>query len=316
MLCGMAGNTRAARGRRLGTPKARSFGSAVREAREGLDDKPSLRAVAAQLSIDPSRLSKIETGKVVPQLDVAEQILDHLGVTGDHKAEVLALLEGAETEQPWHANTLPEQRQHISTVVEAEDLAEAIFEYTIGVIPGLLQTKRYARAIMVGGRDPLPASEVTIRVMTRMGRQGVLSEEREHPVKLTALIHETALRQRIGGTEVMIEQLEYLLKIMKRSNVDVRIVPDGLDWHEGLEGSFTLISPRSTADLYPVVFLEYRRSGLILHADEDVAAYRDAVDSLLRLAMTSTATEEAIAGAITALKRHTKRGLDERTCTD
>ncbi|WP_167384515.1 helix-turn-helix domain-containing protein [Amycolatopsis tolypomycina] len=288
-----------------GTPKARTFGSAVREAREALEKKPSLRAVAAQLGMDPSRLSKIETGKAVPSAEVAERILDHLGMTGDHKAEVLALLEGAETEQPWYANTLPEQRQHTTMIVEAEDAAREIFAYTIGVVPGLLQTKRYARAIMVGGGDPLPPSEVTIRVMTRMGRQGVLSPEREHPVNLIALIaliHETALRQMIGGRVVMVEQLEFLLKIMRRDNIDVRIVPNGLDWHEGLEGSFSLISPREDTDLYPLVFLENRRSGQILHADEDVAAYRDAVDSLLRLAMTSAATEEAIAGAITALK--------------
>lgn len=266
-----------------------------------------MRAVAKELGMDPSRLSKIETGKVVPKLEVAEQILDHLGVAGDHRAEVLALLEGAETEQPWHANTLPEQRQHISMIVDAEDVAAEIIEYNIGMIPGLLQTKRYARAIMVGGSDPLPASEVTIRVMTRLGRQGVLAEEREHPMNLVALIHQTALRQKIGGPDVMIEQLEFLLKMSNRQNIDVRIVPDGLDWHEGLEGSFTLISPRADADLYPLVFLEYRRSGLILHADEDVAAYRSAVASLLRLAMTPAATEEAIAGAIKALKAPQER---------
>jgi len=252
--------------------------------------------------MDPSRLSKIETGKVVPKPELAKQILDHLGVPADEQPAMLKLLEGADTEQPWRANTLPEQRQHIAAIVDFEDVAEEIIEYNLGMFPGLLQTKAYARAIMTGGNNPLPPSEVSIRVMTRVGRQGVLSPERDRPAHLLALIHETALRQRIGGADVMIEQLEYLLKIMKRPNVDVRIVPDGLDWHEGLEGSFTLISPRADADLYPVVYVDYRRSGLILHADEDVAAYREAVDALLRLAMTPAATEEAIAGAITALK--------------
>lgn len=291
----MASNT-------LGSPKAKGFGGTVRSIRLAGGEERTLRAVAKELGMDPSRLSKIETGKAVPKPELARKILDHLGVPADQQPDMLKLLEGAETEQAWRANTLPEQRQHIAAIVEFEDVAEKIFEYTIGMFPGLLQTKRYANAIMVGGNRPLPPSEATVRVMTRMGRQGVLSPEREHPVNLTALIHETALRQRVGGADVMIEQLEFLQKIMKRPNVDVRIVPDGLDWHEGLEGSFTLISPRADADLYPVVFVEYRRSGLILHADEDVAAYRDAVDSLLRLAMTPAATEEAIAGAITALK--------------
>jgi len=299
MLCGMAGNTQGVPRSHTGSPKSKSFGAAVREAR---GKERSLRSVARELGIDFSRLSKIETGKVVPRPELARAILEHLGVPDDQVVEILKLLDGAETEEPWVATTLPEQRKHLAAIVDFEDVAEEIFEYVIGLFPGLVQTRAYARAIMTGGSNPLPPSEVSIRVMTRMGRQGVLSPERDRPAHLLALIHETALRQKIGGADVMIEQLEYLLKIMKRPNVDVRIVPDGLDWHEGLEGSFSLISPRADVDLYPVVFLDYRRSGLILHADEDVAAYREAVDALLRLAMTPAATEEAIAGAITALK--------------
>jgi len=257
--------------------------------------------------MDPSRLSKIETGKAVPKREVAEQILDHLKVPAAQQTDMLKLLEGAETEAPWRANTLPEQRQHISAIVEFEDVADEIVECTLTVIPGLLQTKSYARAVMSGGNRPLPPSEASIRVMTRLGRQGVLSPEREHPVRLLALIHQTALRQNIGGPDVMIEQLDYLLKMMRRPNIDVRLVPDGVGWHEGLEGSFTIITPRADADLYPVVFLEYRRSGLILHADLDVAAYRDAVDSVQRLAMTSAATEEVIARTVNEMKDQHER---------
>lgn len=295
----MASNTRAPRSH-VGTPKSKRFGETIRARREAIPR--SLRSVAKDLDMDPSRLSKIETGKVVPKADLAAQILDRLGVAAEEADEILKLLVGAETEEPWVATTLPEQRQHIAAIVDYEDDAEEIVEYTLGVIPGLLQTKGYARAVMSGGAQPLPASEINIRVMTRLGRQGVLSPERDKPARLLALIHQSALRQDVGGRDVMIEQLEYLLKMARRPNVDIRIVPDGVGWHEGLDGSFAMITPRADADLYPVVFLEYRRSGLILHADEDVAAYRDAVDSLLRLAMTSAATEEAIASAITALQ--------------
>lgn len=304
----MASNTRPARSH-VGTPKSRSFGTSIREIREGLPGKPSLRAVANELGIDPSRLSKIETGKAAPpQRELAEQILTHLGVPQDQADELLKLLEGAEKpEEPWVANTLPEQRQHLAAIVDFEDVAAEIVEYTLALIPGLLQTKNYARAVMSGGKRPLPASEINIRVMTRLGRQGVLSQERDQPARLFALIHETALRQEIGGRDAMVEQLEYLLKMAKRENVDVRIVPDGIGWHEGLEGNFAMITPRSDADLYPVVFLEYRRSGLILHADEDVAAYRDAVDSVQRLAMTSAATEEVIASAINEMRNRNER---------
>lgn len=258
--------------------------------------------------MDPSTLSKIENGKLAPKTRVAEQILDHYGVTGEQRADLLKLLQGADTGEAWVAQTLPEQRQHLAAIVGFEDLAGVIFESTLGVLPGLLQTKRYAHAVISGGRRPLPASEVNIRVMTRLGRQSVLSPEREQPTELVAFVHAMALRQNIGGRDVMIEQLEYVRKMTKRSNVTVHIVPDGVGWHEGLEGNFVLITPRPSEDLYPVVFLDYLRSGLILHADEDVSAYRDAVDALEQLAMTPTATEEVIASAIEALKGAPEKG--------
>lgn len=309
MLCGMANNTRSGRSH-VGTPKTRSFGLAIREIREGLPTKPSLRAVATAIGIDPSQLSKIETGKSVPKVEVAKRILAYLGVVDDHEAELLKLLAGAETspEEPWVATTLPEQRQHIAAIVNYEDDAREIVVWTLGVFPGLLQTKAYAHAVMSGGRRPLPASEVNIRVMTRLGRQTVLSPERERPTRLVAYVHEMALRQDIGGPKIFREQLEYLLKMMKRPNVDVFLVPDGVGWHEGLEGPFAMIEPHEDVDSYSVVFLEYRRSGLILHADEDVAAYRDAVESVQRLAMDASRTEAAIARAINEM-----RILDERT---
>jgi len=305
MLCGMTSNTGTPRSSHAGSPKAKQFGKAIREAR---GDEPSLRAVAKELNIDPSRLSKIETGKVVPKPDLARKILKHVGVPDEQAEELMKMLEGAETEQPWHANTLLEQRQHLAAIVDFEDVAETIVSCTLGGIPGLLQPKRYAHAVMSGGMKPLPPSEVNIRVMTRMGRQGVLSLERARPARLVALIHQTAIEQNVGGPEVTVEMLEYLLKMMKRRNLEIRIVPDGVGWHEGLEGSFTLIEPRADADLYPVVFLEYRTSGLILHADEDVAAYRDAVESVQRLAMDASGTEAAITRAINEM-----RNPDERT---
>src|SRR5436190_18968778 len=141
MLCGMASNN-------LGTPKAKGFGSVIREIRKAGGEERTLRAVAKELGMDPSRLSKIETGKAVPKEQLAKQILDHLGVPDEQQPEMLKLLEGAETEQPWRANTLPEQRQHITAIVEFEDVAEEIVECTLTVIPGLLQTKAYARAVM------------------------------------------------------------------------------------------------------------------------------------------------------------------------
>lgn len=287
MLCGMVDH-------RV-TPKSRTLGGALREAREqrGL----SLRELARQLELDPSRLSKWELGKEAPKDTVVAQILTHLGVTGERYDELIRLTAGAD-DGLWVV-ALPEQRPHLAALLDLEQSAETITTVSPLLIPGLLQCHPYVRAIMATGN--LPADEIATRVTLRLGRQNVIT--RRNPACLRVFLGEAALRQVIGSPAVMIEQLEHLIEEAKRPNVELRVMAFGSGHHAGLIGQFTRFDPRPDQGIDVVVHAENQQSGLFMQ--EDVSTFQQAIEDVDRVAMSPTESVGLIADVITEMRgRH------------
>lgn len=276
----MAGNAR--------TPKARALGNALREAREGCG--LSLRRLAGELGRDPGVLSRWESGERVPKPTDVAQILTLLGVNGSRYDEIVELTTGT-SEPRWLAVTLPEQRQQLAALLDFERTATTITEVSPLLIPGLLQSGGYVRAIMSGGG--VPADEVETRIAVRIGRREVIA--RRDPVHLCALVGETALRQVVGGREVMLEQLEHLQEISQWPNIELRIVPFTCGWNPALEGPFLLID---SDHAMPVVQIENRRSGLFLHEVQDIDTYRRAAEHVRHVTLSPERSLELIGEAM------------------
>ncbi|HWO68392.1 MAG TPA: DUF5753 domain-containing protein, partial [Umezawaea sp.] len=155
------------------------------------------------------------------------------------------------------------------------------------IIPGLLQVGSYTRAIMRAAN--IADGEIETRVAIRMGRKEIL--DRRNPTRFTAIVGEGALRQMIGGREVMVEQLEHLISTGGRSNVNLHVVTTDTDWHSGLYGPFTLLTMDGGKS---VVHLENARSAVFVPENEDVAAYQDAVLELLGVALSPEQSTEFI----------------------
>lgn len=250
------------------TPRARALGNALREAR--LDRDIGLRKFAKEIGRDPSLLSRWETGDRTPMPTDVAQILGKLDVSGERYDEIIELAYGTDDAR-WLATSLPGQRAQLAALLDFEQTASVITDLSPLVVPGLLQTGNYARAIMKDGR--VPTDEIGTRVAVRVGRRDVLT--RPEPVRLVALVGEAALRQRIGGRDVMVEQMDFLVEMARQPNVDIRIVPFDSDWHPALVGPALLIESETDAS---VVHIELHDSGLFLHARPDVARYRKAAD--------------------------------------
>ncbi|MBC6459722.1 DUF5753 domain-containing protein [Actinomadura sp. HBU206391] len=125
------------------------------------------------------------------------------------------------------------------TFTQYEARAIYIKVYEALVIPGLLQTPAYARALlMAGGVEDLEAS-----VDRRMSRQEVLTRPR--PAELWALVKQTMLEEPVGGPDVMRAQLEHLIEMSRRPNVFLRVVPKSVGAHLGLDGSFSVMTVAS-----------------------------------------------------------------------
>ncbi|MFE5868572.1 helix-turn-helix domain-containing protein [Streptomyces roseifaciens] len=120
--------------------------------------------------------------------------------------------------------------------IEADAIAVDMYEVLL--IPGLLQTEAYARALMAGHCPPVSDCVVDSRVAARLERQGLLT----NPTRLfNFVIHEAALRTLVGGPEVMKGQLNHLLEVGELRNVSVQVLPLGRGVTPGLEGAFVLL---------------------------------------------------------------------------
>jgi len=268
------------------TPKAKALGAALRQARE--EKQMYLREIAAAVDKDTGMISRWETGERAPKPEQVAQILTTLGVKGERYEQIMTLAYGT-NESQWVATSLPEQRQQMVAFLDWEQNARRIIEVSPLLVPGILQTSDYIRAIMTAPGADFPAGEVASRITTRIGRREVITKH--NPAKLLVLLGQGALTQGIGGRQVMIGQLRHLLEMAARPNIELRIVPDNRGWHPGLEGEFTLIeaphtapgngSPARRTSLASIVFVGTRRTVLMLHEDEDMAAYKRAIERIL-----------------------------------
>ncbi|RLV01619.1 transcriptional regulator [Streptomyces griseocarneus] len=120
----------------------------------------------------------------------------------------------------------------------AEAEAVVVHGFELVLIPGLLQTEGYARA-MATGHVPLADDEtVEERIEFRTGRQELLKKQ---TTMFTFVIYEAALRTLVGGPEVMKRQLQHLLDVGQQRNVFIQVLPFSAGWHPGLNGSFIML---------------------------------------------------------------------------
>ncbi|GAA4876349.1 helix-turn-helix transcriptional regulator [Saccharopolyspora cebuensis] len=257
-----------------GTPKARALGAELREARENAGR--SLRALAQELETNHVKLMRYETGKSVPAPEVVAAFVTALGVSATERDRLVEMARDADTPN-WLTADRAGVHQELTALIEFERTATRITNVATGLIPGLLQTSDYARAVMRGK----PVGEVEKLVLMRLGRREVLST-RNAP-RLTAIISENALREPIGGPEVMADQLRKVEQIAEWEGVDVRVIRSGSTvWHPGHVGPFVVFEfPKAR----PIVHLEHYRSSAFLYNPGLAEEYVDAITTLLSLAL-------------------------------
>ncbi len=220
-------------------------------------------------------ISRYETGARTPKPEDVAQILATLGVVGAKYDELVDMARDAD--QPnWLDTSHTGIRRELTTLIEFERTAQRITDVATIVIPGLLQTSGYARAIL--GET---SNDVDARVAMRVGRRDALMR-RDAP-EFVALIWEVALREPLGGYRTMVDQLHHITAMAERPNITVQILPAGSTrWHPAHAGSFILFNfPKSA----PIVHVEHFHSTAFLHREKDVLAYEAATTTLQQLAM-------------------------------
>ncbi|MCC5474171.1 helix-turn-helix domain-containing protein [Streptomyces barringtoniae] len=243
-----------------------------------------------------SKVSRIETGASGVKPADVRLLLDAYEVRDRQLRELLLMLAGSEGTGDrhcwWHAYRgvlPPTYRDFIS--LESQACTMRTLETT--VVPGLLQTPEYARAVTRAAVKDLDEEGLDALVEVRLARQDVL---RAHPpLVLSAVLDEAVLRREVGGPEVMARQLERLTEAARLPQVRLQVLPFGAGAHVGLTGPFVIFSFPSTSDL-DVVVLDQLTSSLYLERKEDLMAYSEAFDTLRMHALSPEETLDYIAG--------------------
>lgn len=224
-----------------------------------------------------SKISRMELGRVsFKERDIAD-LLTLYGVTDEgERAALLSLARDANSPGWWeqYGNLLPNWFQ---PYVGLEAAAVLIRTYEVQFIPGLLQTRDYARAVIALEHASAAIGEIDRRVSLRMDRQQLLT--RPDPPRLWAIVDEAALRRPIGGPDIMREQLTALMEATQLPNLTLQVVPFRVGGHAASGGSFTILRFRGR-DLPDVVYHEHLTSALYLEKREDVDHYAETMERL------------------------------------
>jgi hypothetical protein len=238
-----------------------------------------------------SKISRMELGRVgFKERDVAD-LLTLYGLDDDEeRTRLLALARDANNPGWWHrfGDVLPNWFQ---SYLGLEAAAALIRTYEVQFVPGLLQTKEYARAVVLLGHGRAKADEIDRRVELRMARQQVLT--RPDAPKLWVVVDEAALRRPIGGIDIMRSQVDALLEANTLPNVRLQVIPFNAGGHAAAGGAFTILR-FPDQDLPDVVYIEQLTSALYLDKRDDVDLYAEAMERLCVEARPPTDTSKVL----------------------
>jgi transcriptional regulator with XRE-family HTH domain len=272
------------------TVRRRRLGTELRKLRESKGFK--LEEVAAQLGVASSTLSRIETGKAPTKSSYLNQMLEMYGVAEPGQRQVLVDMAREGHRKGWWAaydDVLPSGFD-IYVGLEAE--TASVRGYEVSVVPGLLQTPGYARAVL---REMFPrhtVDQIDRLVELRMERQRRLDDQ--PPLELWAILDEAVLRRPVGGWAVMRDQLEHLLAMAERPGVTLQVLPFECGAHAGHGGPFSVLQFPTRSDS-EVAYVESVAGNIYLEKDRDVKARVDAFDRLRAAALAPGASAELIA---------------------
>ncbi|MFE0022090.1 helix-turn-helix domain-containing protein [Amycolatopsis sp. NPDC059021] len=272
----------------VATPRLRALGAVLRAAR--LERGWSLRRLSQLTGLNYVMLFSWENATRVPRVEDVSAILTGFRIGGEEREYLLDLVRHAHD-----PNWVEMSERGLETIRTAfrefERTAAAKFSWEPLLIPGLLQTADYARAIF--SRVNLSKDEVEKRVLARLTRADVLSGS--EPLNFTAFVGDQALRQPIGGNAVMLDQLRHLLMVSESENVHLHAVASD-DYHLSYGNSFVLFD---FVKMPPIGFVDMFAGSAFVYSDEQLTGFVSAKETLTDLALNEHDTRSLIREVIT-----------------
>jgi transcriptional regulator with XRE-family HTH domain len=242
----------------------------------------SREQLAERIGASETSIFRYEKGESRPLPAVVGAMLDVYGVQGAERDELLEMARDARKRGWWHR-----QRQSLKpgfdSYIGLEAAASVVRTYEAQVVPGLLQTEAYARAIIEATSLNVVPAEIEERMGVRISRQDLITRSTDR-VQLVAVLDEAVLRRQVGGPEAMQEQIRHLIEMAELPNVVIHVLPFAVGAHAGLDGPFVLLSFPEPEDP-DLVYLEQATSGLVPEEPEEVRRYTLMFGTLLGKAL-------------------------------
>jgi transcriptional regulator with XRE-family HTH domain len=202
--------------------------------------------VAARLDCSASKISRIETGRVLVSPRDVRDLIAIYGVPEDQRGTFIQLARESRQKGWWQ--TWGDVQPHFATYLGMESEACEIRQYAVARVPALLQTEDYARAVVTGsrvgtGRYPDSAERIVQMLMERQ-RLATVS-----PPAVQVVLDEAALRRLVGGREVMRRQIEHLIELSSMQTTVLQFIPFSSGAHVTLDLPFVILAFPDPADL-------------------------------------------------------------------
>lgn len=254
--------------------------------------KTSQAALAKQLDWSPAKLNLFLTAKKPTPAAEIIAIATMLHVDEAERDRVVAYgRKGEQREAWWRSYSADALRGDVADFVETEAEASRLLNVQMSLIPGLLQKADYSGALLRSWLAEPNEALVEERSRLRQQRQSRLTDP-DNPIKLHALVHESALEQNIGGLDTMLQQFDHLVTMAALPTVTLQLIPKEIGEYPGFGSAYHVIE--FDEGEAAAVYIDNLSSGLYIENDAEVRAYTLNFERVLTLALDPEATVERI----------------------
>lgn len=261
----------------------------LRQELRSLRDRSSLTQqwVAAELDWSLSKLIRIESGAIGVSVTDLRALLALYGVRDRKLTAILTGFARGSRGRPWWHGYRDLVRPQFGQFLGYEEVASRHLVFTLALVPGILQTRRYAELVIGAHAYPDGSSQVE-RTLALRAERGARLFGRANPAEVAVLLDEAVLRRAVGGPGVMAEQVLKLLEADLRGEASLGVIPFSAGAHGGMTGSFTVLQFSDGQD--DVLYIDgVSRDFLVRDEQEQIAGYLARFEELRASAITGTA---------------------------
>ncbi|MFF2146845.1 helix-turn-helix domain-containing protein [Kitasatospora sp. NPDC058190] len=248
--------------------RQRRLARTLKELRTGANQ--TMAQAARHLACAESKISRIEAAQSGIRLVDLRLLLDLYGVTDSEARDRLEVLSREGRLRGWWDRYSDTLSPHYADYIALESDASDMYSIQTFLVPGILQTEDYTRAVVRAQIEDATPDQIETLTKVRQERRSVLT--RDLPLRVWAVISESALRHQVGGSTVMREQLLSLAASAERPNINVQILPEASEVHAALFGPVTILGFPETAET-DVVYVDSLLSTLYLEEPDEVFKY-------------------------------------------